>query len=104
MHQDAGFRRPALGHYVDLLRKGFANVEAQETSSTPVRMPLPPGLVHDILTLGLASSDNETLRQASCIVLCAIAGSIEQIPAFFYVDLTCHLTSGVWSSTRKERR
>jgi hypothetical protein len=36
MHQDAGFRRPALGHYVDLLRKGFANVvEAQETSSAP---------------------------------------------------------------------
>jgi hypothetical protein len=70
MHQDAGFRRPTLGHYVDLLRKGFANVEAQETSSTPVRMPLPPAVVHDILTLGLASRDNETLRQASCIVLC----------------------------------
>ncbi len=29
MHQDAGFRRPALGDYVDLLRKGFSNVEAQ---------------------------------------------------------------------------
>jgi hypothetical protein len=24
MHQDAGFRRPALGHYVDLLRKDYA--------------------------------------------------------------------------------
>ena len=70
MHQDAGFRRPALGHYVDLLRKGFANVEAQETSSAPVHMPLPPAVVHDILALGLASSDNETLRQAACIVLC----------------------------------
>lgn len=70
MHQDAGFRRPALGHYVDLLRKGFANVEAQETSSAPARMPLPPAVVHDILTLGLASSDNETLRQTACIVLC----------------------------------
>jgi hypothetical protein len=70
MHQDAGFRRPALGHYVDLLRKGFANVEAQETSSAPVRMPLPPAVVHDILTLGLASSAIETLRKASCIVLC----------------------------------
>jgi hypothetical protein len=33
MHQDSGYRRPALGHYVDLLRKGFANVEAQDTSS-----------------------------------------------------------------------
>jgi hypothetical protein len=61
MHQDAGFRRPALGHYVDLLRKGFANVEAQATSSAPVRMPLPPAVVHDILMLGLASSDDETL-------------------------------------------
>jgi hypothetical protein len=70
VHQDAGFRRPALGHYVDLLRKGFANVEAQETSSAPARMPLPPAVVHDILTLGLASSDNETLRQTACIVLC----------------------------------
>jgi hypothetical protein len=45
MHQDAGFRRPSLGHYVDLLRKGFANVEAQETFSAPVRMPLPPAVV-----------------------------------------------------------
>ena len=70
MHQDSGYRRPALGHYVDLLRKGFANVEAQDTVSAPVRMPLPPTVVHDILSLGLASSDNETLRQAACIVLC----------------------------------
>jgi hypothetical protein len=68
MHQDAGFRRPALGHYVDLLRKGFANVEAQATSSALVRMPLPSVVVHDILMLGLASSDNETLRQTACIV------------------------------------
>jgi hypothetical protein len=70
MHQDARFRRPALGHYDDLLRKVFANVEVQETSSTPVHMPLPPAVVHDILTLGLAFSDKETLRQAACIVLC----------------------------------
>ena len=49
MHQDAGFRRPALGHYVDLLRKGFANVEAQETSSAPVRMPLPPAVVQKLM-------------------------------------------------------
>jgi hypothetical protein len=53
MHQDTGFRRPVLGHYVDLLRKGFVNVEAQETSSTPVRMPLPPVVVHDISTFEL---------------------------------------------------
>jgi hypothetical protein len=67
MLQDSGYRRPALGHYVDLLRKGFANVEVQDTSSAPVRMPLPPTVVHDILSLGLASSVNETLRQAVCI-------------------------------------
>ncbi len=38
-------------HYVDLLRKGFANVEAQDTSSAPVRMSLPPTVVHDILSV-----------------------------------------------------
>jgi len=27
MHQDAGFRRPAFGDYVDLLRKGFHMAE-----------------------------------------------------------------------------
>jgi hypothetical protein len=70
MHQDAGFRQPALGHHVDLLRKGFANVEVQATSSDPVRMTLPPDVVHDILMLGLASSGNETLRQTACIFLC----------------------------------
>jgi hypothetical protein len=70
MHQDPGFRRPVLGHYVDLLRKGFANVEAQATSSSPVRMSLPHAVVHDILILGLVSSDSETLRQTVCIVLC----------------------------------
>jgi hypothetical protein len=68
MHQDAGFRRPALGYYVDLLRKGFANVEDQATSFSLVRLPLPPAVVHDILILGLASRDNETLRQTTCIV------------------------------------
>jgi hypothetical protein len=47
MYYDAGFRRPALGHYVDLLRKGFVNVEAQETSSATVRMSLPTAVVHD---------------------------------------------------------
>jgi hypothetical protein len=34
------------------------------------RIPLPPALVHDFLMLGLASSDNETLRQTACFVLC----------------------------------
>ena len=97
MHQDAGFQRPALGHYVDLLRKGFANVEAQETSSAPARMPLPPAVVHDILTLGLASGMTYWKHFAKPHVLYfAIAGSIERIPAFYYVDRTCHLTSGVW--------
>jgi hypothetical protein len=47
MYQDSGYRRPALGHYADLLRKGFANVEVQDTSSAPVRMTLPPTVVHD---------------------------------------------------------
>jgi len=63
----AGVNQMHHGHYVELLRKGFANVEDPETSSAPVRMPC---VVHDILTMGLASSDNETFRQASCIVLC----------------------------------
>ncbi len=46
------------------------NVDPQETSSAPVRMSLPPAVVHDILTLGIPSSDNETLRQTTCIVRC----------------------------------
>jgi hypothetical protein len=71
-------------------------------------MTLPPPVVHDILMLGLASSDNEALCQTVCIVLCvlsfAIAGSITQILAFFCVDLTCLLTGGVLPSTLKARQ
>jgi hypothetical protein len=33
-------------------------------------MSLPSVVVHDILMLGLPSSDNETLRHTACIVLC----------------------------------
>jgi hypothetical protein len=146
MHQDAGFRRPALGHYadysmystfltaspgsvlfsrsnllkrkdlcfsclrlglirhrrslrsshlssqvfhdlhrvtlenVDLLRKGFANVEAQETSSSPVRMSLPPAVVHDILMLGSLPATTIVTLVGVCVCLCVCVRACFSLP------------------------
>jgi len=69
-HEDIGLPRPALGHYLNLLRKGFAAQEGDLNPNACTRMPVPADVVLDILHLGLGTDNTHTLRMCSCLVVC----------------------------------
>ena len=70
LHADAGFPKPAAGHFLSLLRKGYADVEAEERGQPNAqRVPVPAELMLAILRLGLATPHLETLRRCACLVL-----------------------------------
>ena len=70
MHADAGFPKPAHGHYLSLLRKGYADIEAEERGTPNARrVPVPAELMLAILRLGLTTPQLETLRMCACLVL-----------------------------------
>ena len=70
MHEDAGFPKPACGHFVRLLRRGYIELEADERGQPLAnRVPAPAELMLDILRLGLATPDLNILRMCTCLVL-----------------------------------
>ena len=70
MHEDAGFPKPACGHFIRLLRKGYVELEADDRGQPLAnRVPAPAELMLDILRLGLATPDLHVLRMCTCLVL-----------------------------------
>lgn len=69
MHADAGFPKPATGHYMRLLRKGYAAMEGDERGPRINRVPVPAELMLAILRLGLSTADLATMRMCTCLVL-----------------------------------
>ena len=70
MHQDAGFPRPAVGHFIRLLRKGYVALEATNNGQPAAnRVPVPAELILQILRLGLATVDAHILRMCTCVVI-----------------------------------
>lgn len=70
LHQDAGFPRPAVGHFIKLVRKGYVALEA-DANGEPFanRVPAPAELMLEILRLGLATPDRHILRMCTCLVI-----------------------------------
>ena len=66
-HIDFGFPAPAMGHDVNLARKGFGEVEGEHTLKTAVRSPLPARVAYEILQLGLRTTNTHTLRRCACL-------------------------------------
>ena len=69
MHADAGFLKPAVGHFMRLLRKGYAALEGDERGPRINRVPVPAELMLAILRLGLATTELATIRMCACLVL-----------------------------------
>ena len=57
LHQDAGFPRPAVGHFIKLVRKGYVALEADANGPSANRVPAPAELMLEILRLGLATPE-----------------------------------------------
>lgn len=69
-HADAGLPKPATGHFLGLLRKGYAAVEAEERGEPNAqRVPVSAELVLAVLRLGLQTQDMHVLRMSTCVVL-----------------------------------
>ena len=66
-HIDFGFPAPAMGHDVNLARKGFGEVEGKHALKTAVRSPLPACVAYEILQLGLRTTNTHTLRRCACL-------------------------------------
>jgi len=69
-HEDIGLPRPALGHHLTLLRKGFAAQEGDHNPNASSRMPVPADVMLDILHLGLNTDNSHILRMCACLVVC----------------------------------
>jgi len=67
-HIDFGFSAPAMGHDIKLARRGFGEVEGDNTLKTAIRSPLPALVAYEILQLGLRTPDLHTLRRCACLV------------------------------------
>jgi len=66
-HIDFGFPAPAMGHDVNLARKGFREVEDEHTLKTAVRSPLPARGYYEILQFALRTTNTHTLRRCACL-------------------------------------
>jgi len=69
-HEDIGLPRPALGHYLTLLRKIFTVQEGNLNPNACTRMPVPADVMLDILHLSLGTDNTHTLRMCACLVVC----------------------------------
>ena len=68
-HADQGLDRPAVGHLVQLARKGFGELEGTLDPDQATRRPLPASAVWSFLRLGMSCSDMHVLRITTCLVL-----------------------------------
>jgi len=112
-HIDFRFPAPAMGHDVNLARKGFGEVEVEHTLKTAVRSPLPACVAYEILQLGLRTTNTHTLRRCACLlvafawfaradtgILIRCAHVTRQTNCMGLDErtktVTCHLTVPIW--------
>lgn len=69
LHADLGFERPAMGHLVQLARKGFAELEGELDPDQAQRAPLPASTALAIVRHGLLSDDPRVIRACACVGL-----------------------------------
>jgi hypothetical protein len=69
-HEDTGYPKPALGHALALIRKGYAAREHEERGAAPVKhTPILPEVMRVFLRLGLATASRETRRASTALVI-----------------------------------
>jgi len=66
-HIHFGFPTPTMGHDVNLIRKGFCEVEGEHNLKTAVRSPLPVRVAYEILQLCLRTTNTHTLHRCACL-------------------------------------
>lgn len=73
MHVAKGFPKPAAGAHASKLRKEWARIVADSTSSPPAaRRPLPADVLLDVADLAARTPDLEWRRRYTAVVLCIL--------------------------------
>ena len=68
-HADLHLPPPARGHLVTLARKGYAELEGEETVNLERRGPIAVDVILDIVVLGMRTASRRTLRAATAIAV-----------------------------------
>lgn len=70
-HADMGLQKPAVGHAVTMLRRGYGEVQAEDDDeAVRSRRPIPAFVMRAILTLGHRTTSSVVRRAATASVLC----------------------------------
>ena len=67
-HSDMGYRKPAEGDQLRLLRKGYAALEGHGVDPV-ARVPVPAAAIDEVLDLGLRTDEMPVLRACAAVVL-----------------------------------
>ena len=69
-HADLGLERPALGHAVKLLRRGYGETQAEDDPESIIaRRPIPAPVMGAVLKLALTTTNVKVQRDATACVL-----------------------------------